>query len=935
MGTSSPLPPAEPEGDPPQPPVSQVISAQQDAYAAGRDMHINMIQAPPPVPAPVRFEGPVVSADIPREPKAFQPRPGVMEELRRAAESGRVAVVCALTGARGVGKTQIAAAYARHRARQGWPLVAWVHAETGDQLVAGLDAVAADLGITVPGEDAEAGARRLKRWLTGQTGRCLIVLDNLSDADLVTPWLPPLGAVQVVISSNHRTVETLGTAVRVEVFTDAEALAFLRERSDRPWGAGDETQARALAEEVGHLPLALAAAAYVVNRQALGYDTYVERLRAVSLQEAFPKVPGDGYPVGAAQAVLLALAEFTSGRTTRVERGLLELMAVLSPAGVPRAWLRRAAAARDLLGGVTGDGAARVDAAIGALADASLLVLSQDGATVSMHRFIQRVTRDTARKRRRLEKVVGAAAAWVQACGPPIHRVVRDRLDREALIDQATTLHLHARTLESTGSASPITTVLGLQNQAGQYLEAAGDLGRAIPLFEQTLTDSIRVLGADHPNALASRNNLAYAYRSAGDLGRAVPLLEQTLTDSIRVLGADHPDTLASRNNLAGAYRSAGDLGRAVPLLEQTLTDSIRVLGADHPDTLASRNNLAYAYLSAGDLGRAVPLLEQTLTDSIRVLGADHPNALASRNNLAYAYLSAGDLGRAVPLLEQTLTDSIRVLGADHPDTLQSRNNLAGAYRSAGDLGRAVPLFEQTLTDRTRVLGADHPDTLQSRNNLAGAYRSAGDLGRAVPLFEQTLTDRTRVLGADHPDTLQSRNNLAGAYRSAGDLGRAVPLLEQTLTDSIRVLGADHPNALASRNNLAYAYLSAGDLGRAVPLLEQTLTDSIRVLGADHPDTLQSRNNLAGAYLSAGDLGRAVPLLEQTLTDSIRVLGADHPDTLQSRNNLAGAYQSAGDLGRAIPLFEQTLTDCARVLSKEHPLIVTVRDNLTAARDER
>ena len=61
------------------------------------------------------------------------------------------------------------------------------------------------------------------------------------------------------------------------------------------------------------------------------------------------------------------------------------------------------------------------------------------------------------------------------------------------------------------------------------------------------------------------------------------------------MLGADHPDTLGSRNNLADAYQAAGDLGRAIPLYEQTLADRQRVLGADHPDTLGSRNNLAYA----------------------------------------------------------------------------------------------------------------------------------------------------------------------------------------------------------------------------------------------------------------------------------------------------------------------------------------------------
>jgi tetratricopeptide (TPR) repeat protein len=85
------------------------------------------------------------------------------------------------------------------------------------------------------------------------------------------------------------------------------------------------------------------------------------------------------------------------------------------------------------------------------------------------------------------------------------------------------------------------------------------------------------------------------SYESAGDLGRAIPLLEQALADRQRVLGADHPQTLTSRNNLAYAYQSAGDLGRAIPLYEQALADTVRVLGADHPTTKIVRDNLAAA----------------------------------------------------------------------------------------------------------------------------------------------------------------------------------------------------------------------------------------------------------------------------------------------------------------------------------------------------
>ena len=191
---------------------------------------------------------------------------------------------------------------------------------------------------------------------------------------------------------------------------------------------------------------------------------------------------------------------------------------------------------------------------------------------------------------------------------------------------------------------------------------------------------------------------IASAYVSTGRLSEAIALLEQVLTDCVRVLGEDHPDTLASRNNLAGAYHAAGRLTEAITLYEQVLPDRIRVLGEDHPSTLTIRNNLAATYRSAGRLTEAITLFEQVLTDRTRILGTKHPDTLATLNALASMYKAEGHLSEAIALYEQVLTDRTRILGKDHPDTLATLDDLARAYKDAGFLDKATALLEGVIS---------------------------------------------------------------------------------------------------------------------------------------------------------------------------------------------------------------------------------------------
>jgi tetratricopeptide (TPR) repeat protein len=727
----------------------------QGSQWGDRNLQINLFAGEVP-------RGPVVAGNVPQAPPAFQPREELMAQLRAAGPG--VSVVRAVTGMRGVGKTQLAAAYARECIDAGWRLVAWVNAEDTPAMLNGLAVVADRIGIDKPGTDLEIIGEEVRNRLEADGDRCLLVFDNVTDPDSVRSNVPSAGKSQVVVTSTQASALTLGKPTQVDVFTDQESLGFLADRT----GHHDSAGAKTLADELGHLPLALAQAAAVISARRLSYCTYLKRLRSYPTQKYLKPAKGDQYPRGVAEAILLSIdAVTTADDPAGLCRELLDMVSFLSPEGVARDFLYHAKSA---------GGAEAIDEALGRLADASLLAFSGDGESrepvMTAHRLVMRVARERRVHDDTMAAIVVETYALLGAVVELLGEPWQHRTAARDLVRHLIALNDHVAPYVDADDQALAEGLLVCRGWALRCLNELGDsAAQAIELGKHLIADRTRVLGEDHTDTLESRNDLGLAYRAAGRVGEAIPLLERTLADRARVLGEDHQDTLASRNNLALAYRAAGRLSEAIPLYERTLADHVGALGEDHATTLKLRNNLAVAYRAAGRLSEAIPLYERTLAFCVGALGEEHPTTLTLRNNLAVTYQAAGRVGEAIPLLEQALASAVRVLGDSHPDTLMWRNNLAAAYQAAGRPSEAIPLYERTLADRVRVLGEDHPDTLRSRNNLASAYQAAGRVSEAIPLLKRALAGLERALGAQHPDTVRVRKSLAAVRHQAGQRG--------------------------------------------------------------------------------------------------------------------------------------------------------------------
>ncbi|MEU1955675.1 hypothetical protein [Nocardia rhamnosiphila] len=177
-----------------------------------------------------------------------------------------------VTGMRGAGKTQVAAAHAREVAAAGGPgLVAWVNAETTDTLFAGLGEVATRVGVSDPAGDSVKSAHRLRDHLSERREPALLVLDNATDPDLIDTLLPTGGGTRVVVTTTDQAFTQFGEPIDAgQGFARPESVRYLGEAT----GLDDPSNADLVANDLGDLPLALSAAAATITGRRLGYSRY-------------------------------------------------------------------------------------------------------------------------------------------------------------------------------------------------------------------------------------------------------------------------------------------------------------------------------------------------------------------------------------------------------------------------------------------------------------------------------------------------------------------------------------------------------------------------------------------------------------------------------------------------------------------------------------
>ena len=731
---------------------------------------------------------------LPPRAGAFQDR-ALMRQLAAADGETGSYVLCGLGG---VGKTQLAAEYARRAwAACDVDVLLWVRATTRDAIV---DAYRHAAEQTLGSQEGAAPqiAERWWAWLAATPSRWLVVLDDVQDpADVRGLWPPHTGTGQVVVTTRRREAALDADGrhiVEVGLFTPGEAAVFLTQRlASRPSQADGATE---LAAALGFLPLALAqAAAYIADHPVLTCATYRDQVldQRTMLANSLPDDSAlpDDHRLSVAATWAMSIEHADALKPAGVTRPLLELVAMLDPNGIPQDVLTTEPVRAHL--------DADADTVMAALSCAhrfSLITHAPDAPQqpVRMHALLQRVIRDAVPPSA-LVRIAHTLADALIAAWPSVER---DNDLSSGL--RANTAALRAATGDALWQSDGYLVLV----RAGRSLGEAGQARAARDYFRDLVITVEQRLGAEHPATLCARHHAALWTGEAGDNAAARDQFAALLPDRIAIIGPDHTDTLQTRHNLALWTGQAGDAAGARDQFAALLPDRLRVSGPNGNGTLATRRELARWTGEAGDPAAARDQFAALLRDRIATVGPDHTDTLRARHNLARWTGEAGDAAAARDQLAALQPLQDKVFGPDHPFTLHARHNLARWTGEAGDPAAARDQLVPQLADRIRMSGPDHPLTLNVRHNLARWTGHAGDAKAARDQFAALVPDRIRVSGPDHPHTLHARHNLAHWTGMTGDRAGAREQLAAVISDRIRICGADHPDTVLARTQLAW-----------------------------------------------------------------------------------------------------------------------------------
>ncbi|CAG7983436.1 unnamed protein product, partial [Penicillium nalgiovense] len=747
--------------------------------------------------------------------------------------------VAILYGLGGIGKTQLAARFARDH-KHDFTAIFWLGGKDRGTLLQSLSSIMPRLPgqpqdtEAMDDEEAEQRARQVLRWLAIKgNSRWLIVFDNIDqyspinsavgDAYDIKKFFPTADHGSILITSRLQGLTELGKTFPVHSLDSEEAIQLLLQSSGL--SAKDTTRklesnqdTLALANRLDGLPLAIVVAGAFMRETGTNMTEYLQYYQESWSDLQFQSSPERQYEQGnMLQTWMISYREIQKRDPNAAQLLLLfarfdnrDIWFELVKSGchsleVP-AWLEKAVST-----GLTFRNSLKL------LIRFSFVETKQRVGNYMMHPVVQDWCRHVASTDRNVNSVQLNELALIS-----VGYCVPSESDRNCSELQRRLLP-HASYVRHRDCSGNNIAVWEAFRRLGVLYFGQGKLKEAGEMYQRALIGKEMALGPDHASTLTTVNNLGALYSDQGKLKEAEEMYQRALAGREKALGPDHTSTLATVDNLGLLYSGQRKLKEAEEMHQRALVGFEKALGPDHTSTLTAVNNLGLLYSGQGKLKEAEEMYQRALAGREKALGPDHTSTLTTVDNLGALYFGQGKLKEAEEMYQRALIGKEMALGLDHTSTLTTVNNLGLLYFSQGKLKEAEEMHRRALAGFENALGPDHTSTLAAVNNLGALYSGQGKLKEAEEKYQRALAGLEKALGPDHTSTLTTVDNLGFLYSGQGKLKEAEEMYQRALAGREKALGPDHTSTLDTVGNLGALYSDQGKLKEAEEMYQRAL----------------------------------------------------------------------------------------------------------------
>jgi tetratricopeptide (TPR) repeat protein len=825
-------------------------------------------------------------------PQPFSPQSRLGLPVRNLSFTGRVDELAAIArslsqaqqgviaknvvGLGGVGKTQLVTEYVHQSiAKNKYAFIAWLDGAQPERAYRSLGEY---LGLAFRSADLEAQyIAKVEQRLSAHYPSLLLVWDDAKDQGRMQAYLASAARLNahclITSRAQYWEEEANLSMIRLDVFNEADALTFLRQRFTASNGLFEEVAAKNLAHNVGYLPLALAqAAAYIVRqrqiyRQDYSLNDYLSAYTSaqVAMRKEFYDtalaVVQDNHTKTVWTTWHLSLVALRAENPQAVS--LIELCAYLDAQEIQERLL-------SLLSDTPAD---EVQRSIEALLAYSLVerLMENRLPAIKIHQLLQAVIR-LHLKEEPLPPAIPLSLPELEDATQEEDPIPEALMMRRYLTDKIKQWQWSQR---EEALNYPLSNSLLIPCE----LEAAHAQQESPPTALRKLVIPVLHNSRDHQIIALLLKQLQKAFRYDERCKEQLRAMQVLFAPHVKAV-CDHALTAEiGEPNAARLLHRLGTLTHYLKNAKEMLEIYLRILPyyefffSNHPLLGKVLNNLGNAYGALGDHQEQKRLFQRALMIKEHHYGPVHVEVTSTLHNLAHAYSDLGDPKESKPLLQRALEIEEHYYGPEHVEVAHTLNNLANAYGALGDPKESKRLLERALMIQERDYGPNHVAVARTLNNLANANAALGDYKESKALLQRALKIEEHYYGLEHVEVACTLHNLANAYSDLGEPKESKCLLQRALVVQEHYYGPEHVAVARTLNNLAAAYDDLGEFPAAQDSYHRTLRIYQHFFGEAHPEVGAVFLNLAVLHFKQKELFLSLAYIKQA-----HAIFIEHPD---------------------------------------------------------